>query len=196
MRTHAHAHIAHALEALRPLYARLHLTAYFTRCSRGEGGYGEAAVSCPRMRLSRRSVPTHAANSRASAGSSLAATKLRTARAACCSGWAAIQLAIDDHTLDALVTFDADAAEIEDRAAGEPDAGDEIDTAPVAGDLVRHKVITRSKLSLWTLAYSELRLACPICQDHKTVCRCRCRTSGRGTCPDGAAVTTRATAKA
>ena len=58
------------------------------------------------------------------------------------AGRTVIQLAVDDHTLDRLLTFNVDAAEVEDQGDDEFDPDDEADCPPVAGDLVRPKVIT------------------------------------------------------
>jgi hypothetical protein len=54
-----------------------------------------------------------------------------------------IQLALDDHTLETLLTFDADAAELGGQGDDEPDA--EADSAPVAADLARPKVNIRRR---------------------------------------------------
>jgi hypothetical protein len=54
-----------------------------------------------------------------------------------------IQLAVDDWTLERLLTFDADAAELEDGGDDEPDADDEEDRAPVLVELVRPKLVAR-----------------------------------------------------
>ena len=51
-----------------------------------------------------------------------------------------IQLAVDDHTLETLLTFEADATELEDQGDDEPDADDEISDSPLSGDLVRPTV--------------------------------------------------------
>jgi hypothetical protein len=50
-----------------------------------------------------------------------------------------IELAVDDWVLDKLMTFDAEAADLEDGGDGEPDADDEVDGPPVLVDLVRPK---------------------------------------------------------
>jgi hypothetical protein len=47
------------------------------------------------------------------------------------AGRAIIKLAVDDWVLDKLMTFDAEAAELED-ADGEPEPDDELDTAPLS----------------------------------------------------------------
>jgi len=57
------------------------------------------------------------------------------------AGRTIIQLAVDDWTLEKLMTFDTDAAELENGGDSEPDADDEEDGPPVVVDLVRRKVI-------------------------------------------------------
>ncbi len=54
-----------------------------------------------------------------------------------------IQLAVDDWTLEALMTFDAKTAELEDEGDGEPDADDEENGPPVVVELVPPKVVPR-----------------------------------------------------
>ena len=54
-----------------------------------------------------------------------------------------IQLAVDDHTLDTLLSFDAN--DLEDQGDDEPDADDEGDGAPVVLELARLKVIRRRR---------------------------------------------------
>ena len=61
------------------------------------------------------------------------------------AGRTVIQLAVDDWALDKLLTFDADAAELEDGGDDEPDADDEENGSPVAVDLVRPKVVRRRR---------------------------------------------------
>ena len=56
-------------------------------------------------------------------------------------GRTVIQLAVDDWTLEKLLIFDADAADLEDGGDDEPDADDEEDGPPVVVDLVQPKVI-------------------------------------------------------
>ena len=56
-------------------------------------------------------------------------------------GRTTIQLALDDWTLEKIMTFDAEAAELE----LEPD--DEEDGAPVVSDLARPKVVRRRVLA-------------------------------------------------
>ena len=56
-----------------------------------------------------------------------------------------IQLAIDDWALEKLMTFDADAAELEDGADAEPDADDVEDGPPVAVEIARPKLIKSSR---------------------------------------------------
>jgi hypothetical protein len=53
-----------------------------------------------------------------------------------------IELAVDGWVLEKLLTFDADAAELE-GGDDEPEADDEEDGPPVVVDLVRPKVIRR-----------------------------------------------------
>jgi hypothetical protein len=52
-----------------------------------------------------------------------------------------IQLAVDDWVLERLMTFDADAAEVEDEGDDEPEADDEEDGPPVVIELVRPKMV-------------------------------------------------------
>jgi hypothetical protein len=52
-----------------------------------------------------------------------------------------IQLAVDDRTLEKLMTFDADAAELEDGGDGEPDDDAEEDGPGVAPEVERAKVV-------------------------------------------------------
>ena len=55
-----------------------------------------------------------------------------------------IQLAVDDHTLDTLMSFDVD--ELEDQGDQEPDDDAEADWLPlVLLDVVRPKVIKRRR---------------------------------------------------
>jgi hypothetical protein len=61
------------------------------------------------------------------------------------AGRTIIQLAVDDWTLDELVTFDAGAAEFEDGGDDEPDADDEEEGPPVVVDLVRPKVVRQAR---------------------------------------------------
>ena len=60
-------------------------------------------------------------------------------------GQTVIQLALDDHTLETLLTFDADAAELGGQGDDEPDADAEADSAPVAADLARPKINIRRR---------------------------------------------------
>jgi hypothetical protein len=69
-----------------------------------------------------------------------------------------IQLAVDERTLERLMTFDADAAELEG------DADDEEDGPPVLVDLVRPKLITLKeprRAGPGTAERSRPRLATP-----------------------------------
>jgi hypothetical protein len=59
------------------------------------------------------------------------------------AGQTIIQLAVDGWVLEKLMTFDAEAAELEDRGDGEPDDDDEEDGPPVVVNLVRPKVVRR-----------------------------------------------------
>jgi hypothetical protein len=54
-------------------------------------------------------------------------------------------LAVDDWALEKLLTFDADAADLEDGGDDEPDADDEEDGPPVVVDLVRPKMVGRRR---------------------------------------------------
>jgi hypothetical protein len=58
-------------------------------------------------------------------------------------GRTVLQLAVDDWTMEKLLTFDADADELEDGADHERDADDEEDSAPVVVELLRPKVVRR-----------------------------------------------------
>ena len=58
------------------------------------------------------------------------------------AGRTIIQLAVDDWALDKLMTFDAEAADLE--VEDEPDADDEGDGPPVVIDLVRPRRVTRT----------------------------------------------------
>ena len=62
------------------------------------------------------------------------------------AGRTVIQVAADDWVLERLMTFDAEAAELEDGGDGEPDADHEEDGAPVVVDLVRPKVVQRMQV--------------------------------------------------
>jgi hypothetical protein len=53
-----------------------------------------------------------------------------------------IQLPVDDWTLEKLMAFDADVAELEDEGDGEPDDDAEEDGPAVMVELVRPKLIT------------------------------------------------------
>ena len=52
-----------------------------------------------------------------------------------------IELAVDGWVLEKLMTFDTDAAELEDGADAEPDVDDEEDGPPVVVELVRPKPV-------------------------------------------------------
>jgi hypothetical protein len=56
-----------------------------------------------------------------------------------------VQLAVDDWTLQKLMTFDVEAAELEDGADDDPDADDEEDGPPAVVDLVRPKMVERRR---------------------------------------------------
>lgn len=59
-----------------------------------------------------------------------------------------IQLAVDDRVLERLLTFDADAAELEDGGEAEPDADDEQDGPPVLLlEIARPKLVKRRRPS-------------------------------------------------
>jgi hypothetical protein len=64
------------------------------------------------------------------------------------AGGTIIQLEVDDWVLETLMTFDAEAADLEDGGDDEPDADDEENGLPVAVDLVRPKVVERRRASL------------------------------------------------
>ena len=59
------------------------------------------------------------------------------------AGRTVIPLAVDDHILDALMSFGAD--EFEDQGDDEPDADDEEDGSPVVVELARPNVIRRRR---------------------------------------------------
>ena len=61
------------------------------------------------------------------------------------AGRTIIQLAVDGWVLEKLLTFGADAAELEDQGDDEPDADDEVDGASVVRELVRPRVIRRRR---------------------------------------------------
>jgi hypothetical protein len=58
-------------------------------------------------------------------------------------GRTVLQLAVDDWTMEKLLTFDADAAELEDGGDHERDADEEEDSPPVVVELLRPKVVRR-----------------------------------------------------
>jgi hypothetical protein len=60
-----------------------------------------------------------------------------------------IQVAVDGHTLDTLMSFDAD--DLEDQGNDEPHADDEEDGSPSWCELVLRKVIRRRRPSSSTL---------------------------------------------
>jgi hypothetical protein len=53
---------------------------------------------------------------------------------------------VENRVLESLMTFDAEAADLEDRGDDEPDADDEEDSAPVVVELVRPKVVHRRRV--------------------------------------------------
>jgi hypothetical protein len=61
------------------------------------------------------------------------------------AGRTIIQLAVDDWALERLMTFDAEAAGLEDGGDDEPDADDEGDGPPVVVELARPMVIRRRR---------------------------------------------------
>ena len=61
------------------------------------------------------------------------------------TGRTILQLAVDDHTLETLMSFDAD--ELEDQGDDEPDADDEVDGAPVVCELARPRVRRRRAMA-------------------------------------------------
>jgi hypothetical protein len=62
------------------------------------------------------------------------------------AGRTIIQLAVHDWALERLLTFDADAADLEQGGDDELDADDEGDGPPVVVDLVRPKVVRRMQV--------------------------------------------------
>jgi hypothetical protein len=62
------------------------------------------------------------------------------------AGQTIIQLSVPDYVLERLMTFDAEAAELEDGGDDEPGADDEEDGPPVVVDLVRPKVVQRRRV--------------------------------------------------
>jgi hypothetical protein len=60
-------------------------------------------------------------------------------------GRTVVQLAVDDWALEKLLTFDAEATDLEDGGDDEPDADDEEDGPPVVVELVRPTVIGRRR---------------------------------------------------
>jgi hypothetical protein len=61
------------------------------------------------------------------------------------AGRTIVQLAVDDWALERLLTFDADAAELEDGADAEAGPDDEEDGPPLTVELVRPKVVGRRR---------------------------------------------------
>ena len=61
------------------------------------------------------------------------------------AGQTIIQLSVPDYVLDTLMTFDAEAAELEDGGDGEPDADAEEDGPPVVVEFVRPKLVERRR---------------------------------------------------
>jgi hypothetical protein len=62
------------------------------------------------------------------------------------AGRTIIQLAVNDHTLDTLMSFDAN--ELEDQGDNEPDADDECDGPPIMVELAPPKLIRRRRASI------------------------------------------------
>jgi hypothetical protein len=58
------------------------------------------------------------------------------------AGRTIIQMAVDDWAMERLLSFDADAAELEDGGDNEPDAEDEEDGPAVMVELMQPKLIT------------------------------------------------------
>jgi hypothetical protein len=61
------------------------------------------------------------------------------------AGRTIIQLAVDHWVLEQFMTFDAEAADLEDGADAEPDADDDEDGPPLTVELVRPKVVRRRR---------------------------------------------------
>ena len=61
------------------------------------------------------------------------------------SGRTVIQLAVDDYLLETLMTFDAEATELEDGSDREPEPDDEEDGPPVVVDLMSPKTVERRR---------------------------------------------------
>jgi hypothetical protein len=61
------------------------------------------------------------------------------------AGQTIIQLSVPDYVLDTLMTFDAEAAELEDGGDGEPDADAEEEGPPVVVEFVRPKLVERRR---------------------------------------------------
>jgi hypothetical protein len=61
------------------------------------------------------------------------------------AGQTIIQLSVPDDVLDTLMTFDPEAAELEDGGDGEPDADAEEDGPPVVVEFVRPKLVERRR---------------------------------------------------
>jgi hypothetical protein len=61
------------------------------------------------------------------------------------AGRTIIQLSVNDYVLETLMTFDAEAAELEDGGDEEPDADGEEDGPPVLIELVRSKIVERRR---------------------------------------------------
>jgi hypothetical protein len=61
------------------------------------------------------------------------------------AGRTILQLAVDDLVLEKLMTFDAEAADLEDGGDGEPDDHAEEDYPPVVVELIRPKMVARRR---------------------------------------------------
>ena len=62
------------------------------------------------------------------------------------AGGTIIQLEVDDWVLETLMTFDAEATDLEDGGGDEPEPDDEDDGPPVLLDLARPKVVQRRQV--------------------------------------------------
>jgi hypothetical protein len=62
------------------------------------------------------------------------------------AGRTMILLAVDDCVLEKLMTFDADAADLEDGGDDEPGPDDEEDGPPIRPDLARPTVVQRRRV--------------------------------------------------
>jgi hypothetical protein len=59
------------------------------------------------------------------------------------AGRTIVQLHVDDWVLEKLMTFDSDAADLEEGGDGEPQPDDEEDGPPVVVDLMRPRMVAR-----------------------------------------------------